>query len=151
MAIRDGGSLSYLLDEYAPSADELAEDHAMDISSAIYLRMRELGLTQSELASRLGMDEGQVSRIIRGKQNITIKTLARIEVALDFRLDSGFDYTPAIRGEEAVYTIPGREYSADRESSMAEHKWGAFGNGKKGMARAASLIGGRNSRLKVAA
>lgn len=104
MSIRDGGSLSYLIEEYNPTAEELANDHAMDISGSIFARMEEMGITQSELAKRLDMDESQVSRIIRGKRNITLKTLAKIEIALDFRLDEGFTYMPEKREGEAVYT-----------------------------------------------
>lgn len=98
--MREDGSLVGLLDEYAPSADELAHDHLMDISGSIFSRMREIGITQSELARRAGMDEGRVSKVIRGKENMTMRTLARLEVALDFRLDAGFFYGVTSRGSE---------------------------------------------------
>lgn len=74
------------------SAEDLAFDHRMDISASVYRRLGELGLTQAQLAERMGVDQGRISRIITGKQNMTIGTIAKLEEALDFRLDEGFRY-----------------------------------------------------------
>ncbi|MGR1082667.1 helix-turn-helix domain-containing protein [Olegusella massiliensis] len=77
------------------SADDLAFNHKMDISASMYRRMKELGMTQVQLAQKMGIDQGRISKIITGKQNLTVSTLAKIEVALGFNLDSGFRYTGA--------------------------------------------------------
>lgn len=92
--IREGRDLTWL-DSVAEDPHDLAYDHKMDISGSVYLRMKELGLTQRELAERTKMDRSQISRILSGKQNLTIATLAKLETALDFRLDAGFAYHPA--------------------------------------------------------
>ncbi|WP_321970646.1 helix-turn-helix transcriptional regulator [Paratractidigestivibacter sp.] len=98
MKVRTGKSLESLKGVKL-SDDSLALEHRLDISASIYKRMKELGLNQKELARKLGMNEAQVSRIIRGKQNLTIASLAKIENALDFALDGGFRY----RGEGKVF------------------------------------------------
>ena len=90
---RKGKSPAWLLNE-PESADELLWDHAMDISGSVYARMKELDVSQAELAKRMGMDKGQLSKIMSGKGNITLKTIARLEEALGFRLDKGFRYEP---------------------------------------------------------
>ena len=89
--IREGSSLEWLAEEEI-SPEDLAYDHRMDISSSVYSRMKELGITQNDLADLCGMDRSQISRIITGKQNITLSTLAKLEVALSFRMDQGFTY-----------------------------------------------------------
>lgn len=72
--------------------EDLAWDHAMDISGSIYTRLKELGLKQSDLAERLGVSAGRVSQIIKGDPGMSLKTIAKIESALDFSLDGGFHY-----------------------------------------------------------
>lgn len=83
--------LSFLDEEDSViSPEDLAWDHAMDISGSIYQRLRELRMSQSELAARLGVSAGRVSQIIKGDPGMSLRLLARLETALDFRLDTGF-------------------------------------------------------------
>lgn len=96
------------IDDVRESAEDLAFDHRMDISASVYRRLGELGLTQAQLAERMGVDQGRISRIITGKQNMTIGTIAKLEEALDFRLDEGFRY----RGG------PGRRKAADFDAEL---------------------------------
>ena len=83
---------NWTFSETGETAEELAWNHRMDISASVYVRMRELGMTKSELAKKLGVDKSQVSRLIKGKRNLTLQTIAEIESALQFRLDAGFKY-----------------------------------------------------------
>ncbi len=48
------------------------------------------GISQRELARRLDMDEAQVSRILGGRTNVTLKTIAELGWALGLR----FGLTP---------------------------------------------------------
>lgn len=75
-----------------PSSDDLAWDHAMDISGSVYTRLKELKMTQKELAKKLDVTPGRVTQIIKGDPGMTLKTLARLECALNMRLDEGFRY-----------------------------------------------------------
>ena len=86
------GKRSWILNDLGETAEELAWDHRMDISASVYARMKELGVTKSELAKMLGVDKSQVTRLIKGKRNLTLQTIAEIEHALKFRLDAGFKY-----------------------------------------------------------
>ena len=85
--------MTYLL-EVKPNAEDLATDHALDISASVYHRLKELNMTQSELAKRLGVDKSWVSRIIHGYPGMSLKTIAKLELALDIDLSSGFVYRP---------------------------------------------------------
>lgn len=75
-----------------PTSEDLAWDHAMDISGSVYTRLKELKMTQKELAKKLDVTPGRVTQIIKGDPGMTLKTLARLEHALDIRLDEGFRY-----------------------------------------------------------
>lgn len=83
-----------------PSSEDLAWDHAMDISGSVYTRLKELGMTQAELAKKLGVTPGRVTQILKGDPGMTLKTLARLEHALDVRLDEGFMYASRKRSHE---------------------------------------------------
>lgn len=91
-----------------PTPDDLAWDHAMDISASVYKRLKSLGMSQKELAKAMGVSPGRISQIIRGEQGMSLKTLAKLEVALDMRLDSGFRYEeqPMIAAHTSSAPIP---------------------------------------------
>lgn len=86
--------LSAFLD-MKPTSEDLAWDHAMDISASIYARLRELDMNQRDLADAIGVSASRISQIIKGEPGMSLKALARIETALDFDLGSGFHYKPA--------------------------------------------------------
>jgi transcriptional regulator with XRE-family HTH domain len=48
--------------------------------------LRYRNVTQKELARRLGVSEGRVSRILSGRENLTLRTVADIGYALRVRL-----------------------------------------------------------------
>ncbi|MBO4475311.1 MAG: helix-turn-helix transcriptional regulator [Bacteroidales bacterium] len=82
-------------------------------------RMRKLGLTQQQLAERMDCTQQHVSNLLKGKVNMTLETLAKIEQALDFdligesllsfntgyRMSDGYDQRQAYLNEPA----PGEE------------------------------------------
>lgn len=49
-------------------------------------KMEALGLTQKMLAERMGCSQQYVSKILRGRENLSLETLCKIEDALDLRL-----------------------------------------------------------------
>jgi transcriptional regulator with XRE-family HTH domain len=52
--------------------------------------LQELGLSQADLAKRLGVTKGRVSQILSGRQNMTLRTLA----AIGWALGVSFDLSP---------------------------------------------------------
>ncbi|HLR33420.1 MAG TPA: helix-turn-helix transcriptional regulator [Fodinibius sp.] len=57
-------------------------DKQMEIASQISRYLREQGLNQKELAQKADIGESQLSEIMRGEGNPTLKTLVKIEEAL---------------------------------------------------------------------
>ena len=49
-------------------------------------RMRELGITQKELALQLGCTQQHISVLLVGKSNMTLETVSKLEQALSFDL-----------------------------------------------------------------
>lgn len=60
--------------------------HSLYIAMLMLEKMDELSLTQKALAERMGCTQQYVSKILRGKENLSIETLSKIESALSLRL-----------------------------------------------------------------
>ena len=58
-------------------------DQLMEI---IQKRMKELNLTKTSLAKKIGLTRGRVSQILSKPGNMTIKSLARIAGAVDMKV-----------------------------------------------------------------
>jgi len=63
-----------------------AFEYALDISVAVYKAMQEQGLTQKALADRMGVSQGRLSQLLNMQSNLTLKTIARFELALGISL-----------------------------------------------------------------
>lgn len=68
---------------------ELLVGAAIDLLNAL---VNESGVSQRELARRLGVTEGRVSQILSGSQNISLKKLAEVGWALGIR----FEVVPSV-------------------------------------------------------
>lgn len=49
-------------------------------------RMEELGMTQKELASRMNCTQQYISKVLKGRENLSLETLSKIETALNMQL-----------------------------------------------------------------
>src|SRR5688572_13774992 len=48
--------------------------------------LKEKGMTQSELAERMGVSRQHVTKIVKGQENITLETIDKLEQALNVPL-----------------------------------------------------------------
>lgn len=58
------------------------------LSTTMQRRRKELGLSQTDLANKLGVSQGIVSRWENGEENLTIETIAKIAVALNMQIQN---------------------------------------------------------------
>lgn len=74
------------------------------IAIKVRSRMKELGITQKELAQRLGCTQQHISVLLGGKSNMTLETLAKLEQSLSFDLIGRFlqDFAYSIPDEEEL-------------------------------------------------
>lgn len=71
----------------AVSQEHRAEfDLSYGIAERLDAILKEKGITQHELAHRLGKRDSEVSKWLTGRHNFTTSTIARIEVAIGEKL-----------------------------------------------------------------
>ena len=69
--------------------------HSQKIAVKVLLQMKKQGLTQKALAERMDCTQQYVSKILKGKENLSLETLSKLEDALGLVL---------INDEECEYT-----------------------------------------------
>src|SRR5918992_6156437 len=75
--------------EYRAAQERLAPYEG--IARFVIQRRAELGLTQEQLAERMGTSHSAISRIESGQHQTSVATLQRLAEALDARLVMGFE------------------------------------------------------------
>lgn len=61
-------------------------DNAMEIAHQIGVLMEKKELRQKDLAELLGKSEAEISRMLSGTHNLTIKSISKIEAVLDAKI-----------------------------------------------------------------
>ncbi len=80
--------------------------HSQRIAVRVLIQMKEMGLTQKALAESMNCTQQYVSKILKGKENMSLETLSKLEHALginiiqddatpqtDFAAEDTVDYT----------------------------------------------------------
>lgn len=78
--------------EYRAARERLAPYEG--IARLVIMRRAELGLTQEQLADRMGTSHSAISRIESGHHRTSVATLERLADALKVRLVLGFETGP---------------------------------------------------------
>ena len=60
--------------------------HSQQIAVKVLLKMKELHMTQKALAERMDCTQQYVSKILKGKENLSLDTMTRLEDALEISL-----------------------------------------------------------------
>ena len=61
-------------------------NYSQEIAMFLHEKMEELGLTQTALAERMNCTQQYISRILKGKENLSLETITRLEDALGIKL-----------------------------------------------------------------
>lgn len=73
------------------NAEEIAEMEArMDMVIALYKARTEAGLTQKELAEKMGVSQASINQIERGRRNLTLTTIRRYAAACGKKMQFTF-------------------------------------------------------------
>jgi transcriptional regulator with XRE-family HTH domain len=64
-----------------------AEGASIEFTNAMLTRMRQVGISRSKLAAKIGVNPAYISKILRGDTNFSLETMVKIATALesDFR------------------------------------------------------------------
>lgn len=65
-----------------PADSRIFVDKSLEIAHYVYELMAQKGLRQKDLADRMGKTEAEISKILGGMQNLTLRTIAKLEAAL---------------------------------------------------------------------
>lgn len=74
------------LEEYAEDPDYQFELTSIAIGEEIVQRLLALNMTRSDLARKLGVSRPRVTQILAGDENLTVRTLVAVAVALGSQL-----------------------------------------------------------------
>lgn len=85
-------SKSELLDEY----NTVLHD-AYSAMRGVFRRLAAGGLTQDDIAERLDVDKALISKRLRGRENLTLKTLSFMASAMGCRLSISFTPYASVR------------------------------------------------------
>ncbi len=69
--------------ERGPEDVERFVDKNLDISQQVYALLKEKGWSQKDLANALGKTNAEISKWLSGSHNITLRSIAKMEAALD--------------------------------------------------------------------
>lgn len=72
----------------APSPDAMAAKMALDIQADVFLRMKQLGIKQKDLAKLMGITPAAVSKLLSNGANLRFSSVARIAATLNCRVES---------------------------------------------------------------
>lgn len=81
------------------------------IALAVIRRLKELGLSKKELAEKMNCSPQYISKLVRGQENLTLETIAKLEESLNLDLVStALSYRYKI--EESPYYLVAEESEA---------------------------------------
>ncbi len=60
------------------------------LTEEFHRRMKELGMTQRELARKLNVTDAYVSKLLSGNANMSLKTLVKLALALGLEVEISF-------------------------------------------------------------
>lgn len=76
----------------------------LEVTELLAEEMKRRGVSRAELAKRLGKSKAFVTQVLRGRHNMTVRTLADLTWALAFRIhcnaQAELDWSPAVLESE---------------------------------------------------
>ena len=61
-------------------------NHSQMIATIMSARMKELGMTQKMLAEKMNCTQQYISKILKGRENLSLEAISKIENALDIHV-----------------------------------------------------------------
>ena len=75
----------------------------LDVLSDVSRIMAEKHLSKKDLVEKMNVSPAYITKIMRGNENLSMETIAKIAVAMDCELKSPIIYDPHQRFEENLY------------------------------------------------
>jgi len=127
-ALKPADRFKKLLDKYRDDPEYVAEGLLIDINEQIVELLESKKVTRSELAQKLGVSNAYITKLLNGNENLTIKQLVRLVVALGCSVDVAIvpkrftvDRLPSYRRERREFILPA-ELVKTKAASQTEKK-----------------------------
>ena len=65
-----------------PEDSKIFVDKSLEIADFIFWAMEQKGMKQKDLAEKMGKSEAEISKLLAGMHNYTLRSIAKIEAAL---------------------------------------------------------------------
>ena len=78
---------------------------SQNIALKVLMRLDELGWTQRELAIKMGVSPQQISKIVKGKENLTLETQVKLQEVLTIPILASFIETKVEKGIETILSV----------------------------------------------
>ena len=86
--------------------------HSQAIALRILRTLRSKNISQKELAEKIGVSPQQVNKIVKGKENLTLETIAKLEAALGVSLINAPLYQTSLEVSYQIEQNPAVSFSA---------------------------------------
>ena len=88
--VNPANRFNVLLEKYQDDPQYVAEGLLIDINEQIVRLLEQKEITRSALAQALGVSNPYVTKLLNGNENLTIKQLVRLAIALECCIDLAF-------------------------------------------------------------
>lgn len=78
---------------------------SQEVALKVLLRLKEFGWTQVFLAEKMEVSPQQISKIVKGKENLTISTIVKLQEILDIALLSSYNNKKYAQSNQYEQTI----------------------------------------------
>jgi len=79
-------SFSDLIEDAKTRDDYWIEDAVLGFTMQLHEEMQKQGLTRTELANRIGASQPYVTRILKGRENLTVATMVKLARAIGLKV-----------------------------------------------------------------
>jgi plasmid maintenance system antidote protein VapI len=108
-------SFAALMARVASTAEGQAERVSVDFLAQVHTRMQALGLSNTELAQRMGTSAAYITRLFRGSANLSVDTMVKLARAVESTLQVELNAQPS--PETAAAMVEARSMTAARYDS----------------------------------
>ncbi len=99
------------------------QKHSQKIAIKILKAIREKGIRQKQLAEMIGVSPQQINKIVKGNENLTLVTIAKLESALNIELifekinEPNVIYRDIVKKEPVYFTIYSNTKTVSQQTS----------------------------------
>ena len=92
-------------------ANRYWQKHSQKIAIKVLKAIREKGIKQKQLAEMVGVSPQQINKIVKGNENLTLETIAKLENALNIALIFTENKTHIIHKEYVIKPVNSHIYN----------------------------------------